>query len=278
MLTKQRYQELKKISCDIRLLVLETIMKKRGPHIGSCFSIIDILTVLYSEILTIDPQRPFDDNRDRFILSKGHAALAVYATLATKNFFDKTLLETYGQNDSLLAGHISKNLPGIEVSTGSLGHGLSIANGIAFAGKKDSKHYRVFTLLSDGECDEGSTWEAILFAGHHHLDNLVAIVDYNKWQSFGRTRDVMNLEPFIAKWQSCNWSAQEIDGHNLEIIYTACQKIPLEINKPTVFIAHTIKGKGLATMEDTLESHYRPPTQEEYQIIREGILHENDIH
>ena len=164
------------------------IFTSQASHIGSALSCVDILTVLYFKILAIDPKNPWLENRDRFILSKGHAVAALYATLAERGFFNKKLLKSYCANGSNLPGHASRNcVAGVEVSTGSLGHGLAIANGIALAGKRDKKNYRVFVLLSDGECDEGSTWEAILFAGHHKLDNLVAIVDYNKWQAFGRT-------------------------------------------------------------------------------------------
>jgi len=254
------------ISNNIRKKILKMIFTSQASHIGSALSCVDILTVLYFKILAIDPKNPWLENRDRFILSKGHAVAALYATLAERGFFNKKLLKSYCANGSNLPGHASRNcVAGVEVSTGSLGHGLAIANGIALAGKRDKKNYRVFVLLSDGECDEGSTWEAILFAGHHKLDNLVAIVDYNKWQAFGRTNEVLNLEPFTKKWKDFGWSAKEINGHNFQEIFKSLGKIPFQKNKPSVLIAHTIKAKGLSFMEDKLESHYRSPSEEEYK-------------
>jgi len=264
---KKRFNQLQKIARSIRLQVLEMIMRSKSAHIGSSLSAVEILASLYFGIMKINPRNSNDANRDRFILSKGHAVAALYATLAERGFFNKKLLKSYCANGSNLPGHASRNcVAGVEVSTGSLGHGLAIANGIALAGKRDKKNYRVFVLLSDGECDEGSTWEAILFAGHHKLDNLVAIVDYNKWQAFGRTKDVLNLEPFTKKWKDFGWSVKEVDGHDFQEIYKVLRKIPFQKNKPSVVIAHTIKAKGLSFMEDKLESHYRPPTEEEYKI------------
>jgi transketolase len=255
-----------KISNNIRKDVVEMIFNSKTSHLGSSLSCVDILTVLYFEILKINPQKPLMENRDRFILSKGHAVAALYATLAERGFFEKKLLKEYCTNGSKLPGHVSYGyIPGIEISTGSLGHGLSIANGIALAGKKDKKKYRVFVLLSDGECDEGSTWEAILFAGHHKLNNLVAIIDYNKWQALGKTNEILNLEPFAEKWRDFGWSVKEVNGHNFQEIYNALIKIPFEKNKPSVLIAHTIKAKGLPSLENKLESHYRPPTEQEYK-------------
>lgn len=255
-----------KISNNIRKDVVEMIFNSKTSHLGSSLSCVDILTVLYFRILKINSQKPLMKNRDRFILSKGHAVAASYATLAERGFFEKKLLKEYCANGSKLPGHVSHGyVPGIEISTGSLGHGLSMANGIALAGKKDKKKYRVFVLLSDGECDEGSTWEAILFAGHHKLNNLVAIIDYNKWQALGKTNEILNLEPFTEKWRDFGWSVKEVNGHNLQEIYKSLIKIPFEKNKPSVLIAHTIKAKGLPSLENTLESHYRPPTEQEYK-------------
>jgi transketolase len=193
-------------------------------------------------------------------LSKGHGAAALYATLAERGFFPVDWLETYGADGTRLAGHISHyGVPGVEVSTGSLGHGLSLACGMALAGKHDRGPFRVFALLSDGECDEGSTWEAILFAPHHRLDNLVAVVDYNKIQSFGSVREVLALEPFAAKWRAFGWSVREIDGHDLRQIQAALSSIPFEPNKPSVLIGHTVKGKGISFMENQLDWHYKSP-------------------
>jgi len=208
-------------------------------------------------------------------MSKGHAVAALYAALAERGFFHKKLLQKYCANGSNLPGHpVIRSVPGIEVSTGSLGHGLAIANGMALVSKRDKKKYRVFVLLSDGECDEGSTWEAVLFASHNKLDNLVAIIDYNKWQAFGRIKDVLNLEPFAQKWKDFGWVVKEVNGHNSQEIYQSLKKIPFKKNKPSVLIAHTLKAKGLPFLEDKLESHYRPPTEEEYKI---GIKEINNL-
>lgn len=255
---------------SIRVHALTMVHKANASHIGSCLSIADILAVLYSKILRIDLSNLAWPERDRFILSKGHAAAILYAVLAEKGFFPKEWLDAYCQDGSKLTGHISHYVPGVEVSTGSLGHGLPIGCGMALAGKRDGRPYRVFVLLSDGELDEGSTWESILFASHHRLDNLVAIVDYNKIQSFGTVKEVLDLEPLAEKWRAFKWSAREIDGHNCNQIEEALTGVPFEQGKPSVIIAHTIKGKGVSFMENKLEWHYKAPNLEELkQAIKE---------
>ena len=255
---------------SIRVHALTMVHKANASHIGSCLSIADILAVLYSKILQIDSANIHWPDRDRFILSKGHAGAALYAVLAEKGFFPKEWLDTYCADGSKLTGHVSHFVPGIEVSTGSLGHGLSIGCGMALAGKRESKPYKAIVLLSDGELDEGSTWESILFAGHHQLDNVVAIVDYNKIQSFGTVKEVMDLEPLIEKWRAFKWSVREIDGHNCKEIEEVLTGVPFEQGKPSVIIAHTIKGKGVNFMENKLEWHYRSPNSEELeQAIKE---------
>jgi len=257
-----------KIRNKVTTDILEIIFKAQASHLGSALSCVDILIVLYFRILKINPHQPLAGNRDRFILSKGHAIAALDAVLAERGFFDKKLLKEYCTDGSKLLGHAHYNsVPGIEVSSGSLGHGLSIANGMALAAKRDKKKYRIFVLLSDGECDEGSTWEAILFASHHKLDNLVVIIDYNGWQALGRIKEVLNLEPFTKKWRDFGWSVKEVDGHNSYDIYSALRNIPFQKNKPSVLIAHTIKAKGIPSLEDKLESHYRLPTPEEYNKL-----------
>jgi transketolase len=216
--------------------------------------------------MKIDPKNPESENRDRFILSKGHAAAALYATLAERGFFNKELLENYCKNGQKIAGHSTRGcLPGVEASTGSLGHGLPMGAGMALAGKCDKKDYRIFILMSDGECDEGSVWEAALFASHHKLDNLVAIIDYNKFQALGRTNEVLNLEPLGEKWRNFGWEVKETDGHNFSEIEKNLSPIPFKNQKPSLLIAHTIKGKGVSFMEDKLESHYKRLTKEEYE-------------
>jgi transketolase len=222
------------------------------------------LAVLYSSILRVDTARPDWSDRDRFILSKGHSAAAVYAVLAERGFFPKEWLETYCQNGGKLPGHItSYGIPGVEVSTGSLGHGLPIGCGMALAGKSDGRASRIFVLLSDGECDEGSTWEAALFAPHHCLDNLIVIVDHNKLQAFGAVKEVLNLEPLTDKWRAFNWAVREIDGHNYSQIEDALTNVPFELHRPSCIIAHTVKGKGVSFMENQLIWHYKSPDDEQ---------------
>jgi transketolase len=248
----------------IRRRVLEMICRAKSSHIGSVYSIVDILAVLYGKVLRLDPERPEWPERDRFILSKGHACAGLYVALAERGFFPDSWLAEFFIEGGRLAGHTTHwGVPGVEVSTGSLGHGLSLACGMALAGKRDQRSYRVFALLSDGECDEGSTWEAALFAGHHQLDNLVVVVDYNKIQSLGRVEEVLNLAPLALKWQAFGWSSCEIDGHNFAQIEDALGGIPREQGKPTCLIAHTVKGKGVSFMEDKILWHYRCPDQEE---------------
>ena len=261
----EKYRASTELAKSIRGHALNMVHKAKASHIGSSLSIADILAVLYSKILRVDPADLCRPDRDRFILSKGHAAAVLYAVLAEKGFFPKERLETYCQDGSKLTGHISHCVPGVEVSTGSLGHGLSIGCGMAIAGRRAGKPYRVFVLLSDGEMDEGSAWESILFAAHHRLDNLVAIVDYNKIQSFGAVKDVLNLEPLAEKWRAFNWAVCEIDGHDCGAIESTLAGVPLEQGKPSVIIAHTVKGKGVSFMENKLEWHYKTPTPEELQ-------------
>jgi transketolase len=250
----------------IRRHVVIMTHRAKSSHVGTALSMTDILAVLYGGILRVEPGAPSSPDRDRFILSKGHGGAAVYAALAEKGFFPIQQLETYCQDASSLAGHLTQNgTPGVEASTGSLGHGLSIACGMAVAGLRDRRSYRVFALLSDGECDEGSTWEAILFAPHHHLDNLVVIVDYNKIQSLGRVEDTLALEPFGEKWRAFGWSVREIDGHNLAELEDALRSVPWQPGRPSCVIAHTIKGKGVSFMEGTVLWHYRPPNKEELE-------------
>lgn len=254
------------LAVKIRAHALRMTHRANASHVGTCLSMADILAVLYSGSLRVDPKQPDWPDRDRFILSKGHGAAALYAVLAEQGFFPKEWLETYCQDGAHLAGHITHhNVPGVEVSTGSLGHGLSIGCGMAMAGKRSGQHYRLFVLLSDGECDEGSTWEAALFAPQHHLDNLIAIVDHNKLQAFGAVKEVLDLEPLANKWRAFNWSVQEIDGHDYGQIEDALLKVPFEVGQPSCIIAHTIKGKGISFMENQLAWHYKSPNDEELQ-------------
>lgn len=264
---------LQKHANSVRRSVMEMAYNAESAHTGGSLSCVDILTVLYFSIMKINPQKPQDPKRDRFVFSKAHDCKALYAVLAERGYFDKKTLTTY-ETDGGLPGHSTKQVvPGIEVSAGSLGHGLSIATGMAYAIKKDNKLSQVFVMLSDGECDEGSTWEAILFAGHHNLDNMIAIIDYNKIQSFGRTKDVLDLEPFRQKWEAFGWEVKEADGHNIGKIISTLGKLPFQKNKPSVLIAHTIKGyKGVKKHIDQVSSHYKPPTKEEYKEVIKNLL------
>jgi transketolase len=249
---------------EVRKSSLRMVHKARASHIGSCFSSADILAVLYASVLRVDAGAPTAPERDRFILSKGHAAAVLYATLAERGFFPKEWLGRYTEDGSPLAGHaVHKGVPGVEVSTGSLGHGLPIGVGMALAARRSSSNYRVFVLLSDGECDEGSVWEAALFASHHALENLVAIVDVNEIQSFGRVSEVLALEPFADKWRAFGWAVEELDGHDHEALTRVLGSLPRAPGKPTLVLARTIKGKGVSFMQDKLEWHYRSPNAEE---------------
>jgi transketolase len=248
----------------IRVHAVRMVHHAGASHIGTCLSMADILAVLYGEVLRIDPQRPDAADRDRLILSKGHGAAILYAVLAERGFFPIEWLEHYCDDGSRLAGHVTQyNVPGVDFSTGSLGHGLSLGCGVALAAKRGGLRRRAFVVLSDGECDEGSTWEAALFAGHHRLDPLVAIVDYNKIQSFGAVRDVLDLEPLVDKWRSFGWAVRAVDGHDCAVLDAALSGVPFEIDKPSCLIAHTVKGKGVSFMENSLLWHYRSPNAEQ---------------
>ena len=258
--------EIKKLSQKIRIQTLKMTNKGMSSHIGSVFSIADIISVLYGRVLHYDPKNPKISTRDRFILSKGHAGAAVYAALSESGFFPKSDLSTYYQNGSNLSGHVShKNVPGVEVSTGSLGHGLSLASGMALAAKLENLKHKVFVLMSDGECDEGSTWEALMFASHHNLKNLIAIIDRNNLQSILSTEDTLQLEPFAKKWEAFNWIVKVVDGHNHDEITKALQHRDNSEEKPTVIIANTIKGKGVSFMEDSVLWHYRSAQNDEFK-------------
>jgi transketolase len=226
----------------------------------------DILAALYGAVLNVRPDDPRWTDRDRVILSKGHAGSAMYAALAESGFFDRSLLGQHCADGSILSGHVShKGVPGVEFSTGSLGHGLGVAAGMALAARLSSASHRVFCILSDGECDEGSVWEAALFAGHHGLSNLVAIVDYNKIQSLASVDETLRLEPFADKWRAFGWRVQEVAGHDLRALQEVLDVRPSDGVEPTVIIAHTTKGKGVSFMENSVLWHYRTPQGDEYE-------------
>lgn len=264
--------ELQEIARRLRFRIIQMSHAAKAPHLGSSLSCVDILAVIYWNFLNIDSQKPEDDNRDRFILSKGHAAAAIYATLGFREFFPLEDLNSYVKDGSYFAEHPNPhNIPGIEAATGSLGHGLSVGLGMALAAKVKQKDYKTFVILGDGECNEGSIWEAALFAASHKLDNVIAFVDYNKWQATGRSDEVLGLPPLKAKWGAFGWNCYEVNGHNLGELIETLKIIPEKSGKPTMIIANTIKGKGISFMEDDNNWHYRVPSDQDVLQAREEL-------
>jgi transketolase len=256
--------DLKAQAAKLRGEVIEMCHRAKSAHLGSSLSCLDVLTAAYWSVLNIDPKNPTDPNRDRFILSKGHAAMALYATLAHRGYFPVEELLTYNQDDGRLAEHPPANLlPGVEAATGSLGHGLPIGVGVALAGRIRGQDYRVYALLSDGENNEGSVWEAAMFAAAQKLERLCVIVDYNKWQATARSNETLQLSPLREKWEAFGWDAHEIDGHDVDVLAERLRDMPNGSGKPVALIAHTVKGKGVSFMEDDNNWHYRIPTAEE---------------
>jgi len=257
---------------QIRAHVLRMTNRAGSSHVGSCLSVADLLAVLYAGWLRVDPSRPVDPERDRFILSKGHACAALYAVLAERGFFPVERLETFYADGSRLIGHVSHTAaPGIEASTGSLGHGLAIGCGMAMTAAVDRRSSRTVVLMSDGECGEGSIWEAALLAAHQRLDRLVAIVDANRLQGLGEVNDVLRIEPLADKWRAFGWSVRDIDGHDCDEIRAALEAMPFETGRPSCLIARTVKGKGVSFMEDQLSWHYRAPTDDDLVVALREI-------
>jgi transketolase len=250
---------------QIRRHAVEMVHRARASHIGGVLSMADLLAVLYSDVLRVRPGEPQWPERDRFILSKGHCCAGVYAALALRGFLPAEELTTFGRDGSRLMAHISHKVPGVEFSTGSLGHGLPFGCGKALAARRRGRTWRVIVMLSDGELDEGSTWEALLFAPQHRLDNLVAIVDYNKIQSLGFVSEVLELAPLADKLRAFRWAVREVDGHNHAQISAALSVVPWETGRPSCLIAHTVKGKGVSFMENQLAWHYKSPNPEQLQ-------------
>ena len=250
----------------IRRNAVQMVHRAKASHIASALSICDILAVLYGCVLTINPQEPKAADRDRFILSKGHSCVAVYAALAECGFMAKENLLTYGQDHSPLMNHISHKVPGVEFSTGSLGHGLPFGTGKALSAKRMGAVWKTYVLLSDGELGEGSNWEAMMFASHHGLDNLVAIVDYNKLQSLTTVDKTLRIEPLAEKFSAFGWSVKEVDGHDHTMLTTALGSAPWTPGRPSILIAHTTKGKGVSFMENRVEWHYRTPNSEQLAL------------
>jgi transketolase len=259
-------------SAELRAELIAVSSANHIPHLGSSLSCMDLLVALFARVLNYDPAQPDAPDRDRFILSKGHAASALYSVLAAHGFFDPERVFTQGQPGSPLEEHPYRAcVPGVEVSSGSLGHGLSLGLGMALAGRLQRRDFRVFCLLSDGECNEGSVWEAAMFAGAQKLDQVCVLVDFNKWQATGRSQDVLALAPLADKWRACGWDAVEIDGHDFNEILPALESVPRTAQRPTAVIAHTVKGKGVSFMEDDNNWHYRIPTGDEVAAARKEL-------
>lgn len=262
-------QQLKKLAAVVRGDVIQLSHRAKTPHLGSSLSCADILVAAYWGALRIDPAKPKDPDRDRFILSKGHAATTLFSVLAHRGFFPVSDLDLFAREGSHLQEHPGAGCaPGVEAATGSLGHGLPMGVGMALAGQISKRLYRVFVVMSDGECNEGSVWEAAMFAASRKAGNLLAVVDYNKWQATGRSNEVLALPPLREKWAAFGWDAIELDGHDIGALVEAMNRPPDAGGRPRILIAHTVKGKGVSFMEDDNNWHYRIPTEEEVQKAR----------
>lgn len=257
----------------LRARIIETSSRTGTPHLASCLSCVDILTVLYFAVLRIDSADPRNPGRDRCILSKGHAAPALFQVLAKRGFYPESMLDTYGEDGGVFAEHppTPDHLAGIEAATGSLGHGLPLGLGMALAGRIQRRPYNVYVVLSDGECNEGSVWEAAMLAAAQRVSNLCVIVDFNKWQATGRSQEVMALDPLVDKWRAFGWNSVEVDGHDLAALEKALRQFPSGDRRPTAIVAHTVKGKGISFMEDDNNWHYRIPTPEEVVTAKKEL-------
>lgn len=265
--------ELKQCASILRARIIENSQKTGTPHLGSCLSCVDLLTVLYFSVLKIDTAHHRAPDRDRFILSKGHGAPALFQVLAMRGFFSERLLDDYGVDGGYFAEHppTPDCVPGIEAATGSLGHGLPLGLGMAMAGRIQDQAYNVYVLLGDGECNEGSVWEAAMLAAAQKMKNLCVLVDFNKWQATGRSEEVMALSSLADKWRAFGWRTLEIDGHDHQAIKEALDCFMAEDEKPTAIIAHTVKGKGASFMEDDNNWHYRIPTSDEVVMAKKEL-------
>lgn len=251
-------------SKKLRQTIVQMIASAKRGHVASSFSLVEILRVLYDDVLKFDAHNPRALDRDRMILSKGHGCLALYTLLQDKGFFPESELALFCKSQGILGGHPEYGkVPGVEASTGSLGHGLAIGIGMALRARMDRLKFRTWVVMGDGECNEGSVWEAALCAGKHKLDNLTAVIDYNKYQSYGTTREVLDLEPFLDKWRSFGFAAIDVDGHDVGKLRELFKKMPLETGKPTAIICHTVKGKGISFVENNLEWHHKTNVTED---------------
>jgi transketolase len=264
--------ELETLARHLRGRLVEMSHAARAPHLGSALSCLDIVLAAYFGDLRVDPARPQDPGRDRFLLSKGHAASALYAVLAQRGFFPAAWLAEYGQPGGRLPEQLGPGcVPGVELATGSLGHGLGVGAGMALAARLRRQDYAVWVVLSDGECNEGSVWEAALFAAARGLGNLLAVVDYNRWQATGRSEEILALAPLREKWQAFGWQAEEVDGHDLAALQQAMTRWRAGSRQPTCLIARTVKGRGVSFMEDDNNWHYRIPSADELAAARREL-------
>lgn len=257
--------KLQGIASEIRGRIIANSHNTQTPHLGSCLSCVDILVAAYFHSLRINPQKPRDSERDRFILSKGHGAPALFQVLAMRGFYPEAMLDSYGQDGGILAEHppTPDHLEGIEAATGSLGHGLPIGLGMALSARINKKNYSVVVVLGDGECNEGSVWEAAMMAAAQRVGNLMIIIDFNKWQGTGRSEKVLALSPLVDKWRAFGWDACEVDGHDMEQLVKVLSQDKTSDGKPIAIVAHTVKGKGVSFMEDDNNWHYKIPSAEE---------------
>lgn len=271
-ITENDIENLKGISKEIRKSIIEEVYSAQSGHPGGALSATEILTVLYFNQMNIDSEKPNDENRDRFVLSKGHASAGLYATLAERGFFEKSELKNFRKLGSMLQGHPDmKHIPGVDMTTGSLGQGLSAANGMAIASKIDKRGFRVYCLVGDGEIEEGQIWEAAMTSSHYKLDNLCLIIDNNNLQIDGKVTEVMGVYPLKEKFQSFGFEVFEVDGNNIDELITVFQKAKTVKDKPTAIIAKTIKGKGVGFMEDQVSWHGKAPKEEEYKLAMEEL-------
>lgn len=270
--------ELKAMSYDLRRDVVDMIISGKGGHIGGDMSMMDILVTLYFKVMNISPENQDDPDRDRFILSKGHSVEALYAVLAKKGFFPiAEVIEKFSKFGSPYIGHPNNKLPGIEMNSGSLGHGLPVAVGMALAGKQDGRNYRVYTIMGDGELAEGSVWEGAMSAGHYKLDNLCAVVDRNRLQISGSTEDVMHHDDLQARFEAFGWHVIQVNGHDYDALAASFEEAKHTKGQPTVLIANTVKGCGSAVMENKAGWHHHVPSQEEYEQILSDFTARKEI-